>query len=54
MVNKTVMGNCAACGHNGALDNKHKLATFIVKNPPKNLGEFNKKKEEKVDSQMLE
>jgi len=49
VVNKTVMGSCAACGHHGSLDNKHKLATFIVKNPPKNLGEF-KKRDEKVDN----
>jgi len=26
--------DCAACGHNGNLEGKHKLATYIVKNPP--------------------
>merc|ERR1711953_1477945 len=29
-----IKGNCAACGWQGDLDNNHKLAAFITKNPP--------------------
>merc|ERR1712241_147874 len=36
VVNKKglVVATCKACGWKGALDNRHKLATFISKNPP--------------------
>merc|ERR1712060_957837 len=30
----TILGRCAACGWAGDLDNGHKLAAFITKNPP--------------------
>ena len=30
-----VAGQCDSCGFSGELDNNHKLATFIIKNPPK-------------------
>merc|ERR1711972_402235 len=30
----TIVASCKACGWNGELDNMHKVATFIVKNPP--------------------
>jgi len=29
-----IKAKCQACGHNGRLNNTHKLATYIVKNPP--------------------
>merc|ERR1712060_162780 len=29
-----IVATCKACGWNGDLDNQHKLATYIVKNPP--------------------
>eukprot|EP01137_Pigoraptor_chileana_P011783 Opistho-2@63220 len=29
-----IWANCIACGHRGMLDMKHKLTTFILKNPP--------------------
>jgi hypothetical protein len=31
-----IMGNCAACGAKNELDNKHKLADYIIKHPPQN------------------
>merc|ERR1711920_361700 len=36
VVNKKglVVATCKACGWNGELDNVHKLATYISKNPP--------------------
>merc|ERR1712176_1641548 len=36
VVNKKglIVATCKACGWNGELDNQHKLATFIQKNPP--------------------
>lgn len=30
----TIKLDCAACGHNGDISHQHKLATYIVKNPP--------------------
>lgn len=34
-----ISGACNACGAKNELDNAHRLASFIVKNPPKNLSE---------------
>lgn len=34
-----VWGTCNACGAKNQLDNTHKLAIHICKNPPKNLTE---------------
>ena len=36
--------SCKACGHQYMLDMRHKLTTFIVKNPP----------EKAIDSQVYE
>lgn len=29
-----IQGKCDSCPFNGELDNKHKLAAYILKNPP--------------------
>merc|ERR1712066_402317 len=34
----TIVGRCKACGWAGDLDNGHKLAAFITKNPPDESG----------------
>jgi translation initiation factor 5 len=31
---QVIHSKCKACGHNFTIDNKHKVTTFIVKNPP--------------------
>lgn len=36
----TISGSCYSCGWKGSLDNNHKLAAYIVKNPPKNQSEL--------------
>merc|ERR1712166_253856 len=33
-----ISAKCAACGWNGELDNAHRLAAFITKNPPDGKG----------------
>merc|ERR1712151_1248406 len=33
-----ILAHCKACGWNGDLDNSHKLAAFITKNPPDESG----------------
>ena len=33
-----VGGKCDSCGHSQQLDNSHKIATYIVKNPPPKNG----------------
>jgi hypothetical protein len=43
----TVIGSCNACPYKGTLDNVHKLAAYIVKNPPKNASEFKEDKSKK-------
>ena len=37
-----IYGRCNACGHKNDIDNAHKLAAFIVKNPPDNQSELKK------------
>jgi len=50
-----VGGVCNSCGTRSALDNAHKLAAYILKNPPKNSSEFKKdSKEEKKDEKKDE
>lgn len=39
-----VLGNCAACGKANELDNKHRLADFIRKNPPNDQTDFKNQK----------
>eukprot|EP01017_Pseudomicrothorax_dubius_P041580 TRINITY_DN6665_c0_g1_i2.p1 TRINITY_DN6665_c0_g1~~TRINITY_DN6665_c0_g1_i2.p1 ORF type:complete len:317 (-),score=134.41 TRINITY_DN6665_c0_g1_i2:134-1084(-) len=50
----TVFGKCSACGEKNLLDNKHKFAGYIVKNPPTNKSEFKKKEEEKETKETKE
>merc|ERR1712060_385690 len=49
VVNKKglVVATCKACGWNGELDNRHKLATYISKNPPSSGIGFDEKKDKK-------
>lgn len=42
-----VGGVCNSCGTRSVLDNQHKLAAYILKNPPKNSSEFKKDKDGK-------
>merc|ERR1712156_809388 len=38
IVRKNVSAKCMACGWAGDLDNRHKLAAFVVKHPPDESG----------------
>ncbi|GAA5847580.1 hypothetical protein JCM9279_005307 [Rhodotorula babjevae] len=45
-----ITADCKACGHRGDVENKHKLCTFIVKNPPKKASKKGKKGAAGADS----
>lgn len=45
----TIKLDCAACGHNGDISHQHKLATYIVKNPPGKKKDKEKVKKDKKD-----
>merc|ERR1712190_704925 len=49
VVNKKglIVATCKGCGWNGELDNRHRLATYISKNPPSSGIGFDEKKKDK-------
>ena len=42
--NKELINSCNSCGNVAKMDTKHKLTSFILKNPPKNNSEIKTKK----------
>lgn len=44
-----ISGRCNACGTKSDLDNTHKLAAFIIKNPPDNKSELKKGTDAKTE-----
>ncbi|XP_048852739.1 eukaryotic translation initiation factor 5-like isoform X2 [Brienomyrus brachyistius] len=45
---QTIAISCKACGYRGMLDTRHKLCTFVLKNPPESdTGSVKKEKEKK-------
>jgi translation initiation factor 5 len=51
---EVITGGCNSCGWKDKLDNAHKLAAYIIKNPPKNVSEFKKDDKEKPKEETKE
>lgn len=45
---ETLIGSCRSCGKRHKLDTTHKVATYILKNPPKDDSEFADNKDKKA------
>merc|ERR1711902_477604 len=55
VVKKGLIGaTCRACGWNGELDNRHKLATYILKNHPVKEKKSKERKEKKQKKDIKE
>lgn len=39
IIDGKIRGDCKSCGNNALLDNKHKMAAYITKNPPTKKGQ---------------
>ena len=49
-----VCAKCQACGKKPNMDNNHKLATFMIKNPPTDQHDIKQKKKDKKEKSKKE
>ncbi|VDK42855.1 unnamed protein product [Anisakis simplex] len=49
-----IHSKCKACGNSSIIDGKHKLSTFIMKNPPKNNNESSREKKDGSEDNLID